>query len=155
MITRMDHVRFSLRLRLPLGRPSIKLSGNLSSSLRRVLFLTTSPSLPRQFPEMHAKWDRFSWGWMLFAILVSIAIFLRTRSWYRLGHIPGPPSAAFSKLWLLRKTLGGRLHLDLAEACEKYGIVLILRTLRSIFLLISFSRLYCTNWSERAGDERF
>ncbi|KAH8764092.1 cytochrome P450 [Hyaloscypha sp. PMI_1271] len=42
----------------------------------------------------------------------------------RLRHIPGPPLAGWSKaVWLLRKSLGGRFHLDTAEACEKYGSI--------------------------------
>jgi hypothetical protein len=41
--------------------------------------------------------------------------------WHRLRHIPGPSFAGLSKFWLLRKALGGRFHLDTAEACEKYG----------------------------------
>lgn len=55
------------------------------------------------------------------SVVIGIAILLRARSWLRLRHIPGPPFAGFSELWLLQKTLGGRCHLDTAEACEKYG----------------------------------
>jgi len=104
---------------------------------------------------MHADPNRSAWGWRLLALLVTIAFVVKACTWYRLRHIPGPPSAAFSKFWLLRKTLARRLHLDLAEACEKYGIVLILHTWLLISLLISNPRPYCTNWSERAGDEWF
>jgi hypothetical protein len=43
------------------------------------------------------------------------------RQYYRLSHIQGPPLAGFSKLWLLQKTLGGKMHLDLYEVCTKYG----------------------------------
>ena len=41
--------------------------------------------------------------------------------WRRLRHVPGPPSAGFSKWWLLRNTLQGNLHLRTKEACSKYG----------------------------------
>jgi hypothetical protein len=44
-----------------------------------------------------------------------------TRTWYRLRHFKGPLSAKFSKLWLLRHVLTGRLHLDLAEVTDRYG----------------------------------
>jgi hypothetical protein len=57
------------------------------------------------------------------ALLIIIAILLRIRTWLRLRHIPGPPFAAFSELWLLQKTLAGRCHLHTAEACEKYGSI--------------------------------
>jgi hypothetical protein len=60
-------------------------------------------------------------GWGLLALLIGTAIVRRTRTWLRLRHIPGPRFAGVSELWLLRKTFGGRCHLDTAEACEKYG----------------------------------
>jgi hypothetical protein len=59
--------------------------------------------------------------WGLLAFLIGYAIVRRTRTWLRLRHIPGPPFAGISELWLLFKTLGGRCHLDTAEACTKYG----------------------------------
>jgi len=43
------------------------------------------------------------------------------RQYFRLRHIPGPRIAGFSKFWLARSLLGGRMHLDLHEAIEKYG----------------------------------
>ena len=43
------------------------------------------------------------------------------RSYYRLSHIPGPPLAAFSRLWLLSGLFGTRNHLNLHEASQKYG----------------------------------
>lgn len=59
--------------------------------------------------------------WGVLAFLIATAVVRRTRTWLRLRHIPGPPTAGFSELWLLRKTFGGRCHLDTAEACTKYG----------------------------------
>ncbi|KAK3689422.1 pisatin demethylase [Podospora appendiculata] len=43
------------------------------------------------------------------------------RQYHRLRHIPGPPLAPFSKLWLFRKASSGRTHLDYYDACNKYG----------------------------------
>ncbi|KAE9377678.1 pisatin demethylase [Stipitochalara longipes BDJ] len=60
----------------------------------------------------------------IWAVLVALGGYIlisRLRTWLRLRHIPGPALAGFSKAWLLRKALGGRFHLDTAEACEKYG----------------------------------
>jgi hypothetical protein len=58
---------------------------------------------------------------LLVSVLVVIALVLRTRTWLRLRHIPGPPIAGITDLWLLQKTLGGRCHIDTLEACKKYG----------------------------------
>ncbi|EEY14690.1 benzoate 4-monooxygenase cytochrome P450 [Verticillium alfalfae VaMs.102] len=44
-------------------------------------------------------------------------------AWYRLRHIPGPRWAAFSKWWMLRNTLSGKMHLALKRACDEYGPV--------------------------------
>ncbi|PFH61477.1 hypothetical protein XA68_17308 [Ophiocordyceps unilateralis] len=58
-----------------------------------------------------------------------VACFVIWRAWstlrqyWRLRHVPGPRTAAFSKWWLLRAVAGGRTHLDLYEACQKYGSV--------------------------------
>ena len=54
----------------------------------------------------------------------SLALLMMTnaiRSYYRLSHIPGPPLAAFSRLWLLSGLLGTRNHLNIHEANQKYG----------------------------------
>jgi hypothetical protein len=64
--------------------------------------------------------------WTLLAILIGYAFISRLRTWFRLRHIPGPAFAGFSKVWLLRKAIGGRFHLDTAEVCEKYGSGLLL-----------------------------
>jgi hypothetical protein len=90
----------------------------------------------KTYPKMLADPLTITWGWRILATLIAVTIVVRVRSWLRLRHIPGPPFAAFSKLWLLRKTSGGRFHLDTAEACEKYGIVLVLQSLRRSSLLI-------------------
>jgi hypothetical protein len=59
----------------------------------------------------------------LVGVLIVIALTLRTRTWLRLRHIPGPPIAGITEFWLLKKTLSGRCHIDLLEACKKYGII--------------------------------
>ncbi|KND92746.1 Pisatin demethylase [Tolypocladium ophioglossoides CBS 100239] len=59
-----------------------------------------------------------------FAVLVGLWSATSTlRQFLRLRHIPGPPSAGFSRWWLLRAVAGGRTHLDLYEACQKFGSV--------------------------------
>ncbi|TVY62782.1 Cytochrome P450 monooxygenase mpaDE [Lachnellula suecica] len=51
----------------------------------------------------------------------AIAIFETIRSWLRLRHIPGPPLAGFSRLWLVWNSLKGRLAYATEEASGKYG----------------------------------
>ncbi|KAL4928037.1 cytochrome P450 [Aspergillus undulatus] len=58
------------------------------------------------------------WGFLLiFTLLATKSI----RSYLRLRQFPGPRIAAFSKIWMMRSTLHGRMHLDVAEACKQYG----------------------------------
>ena len=55
-------------------------------------------------------------------IIIALVVFDLLRSWYRLRPVPGPFSAGFCKLWFLRHTLGGEVHLRLGEAAKKYGV---------------------------------
>ena len=43
------------------------------------------------------------------------------RSYRRLSHIPGPPFAAFSRLWSVKSILSTRNHLNIYEANLRYG----------------------------------
>jgi hypothetical protein len=45
----------------------------------------------------------------------------RIRGWYRLRHIKGPVWAAFTDFWLIKSTWSGRMYLELARVCDKYG----------------------------------
>lgn len=44
-----------------------------------------------------------------------------TRQYFRLRHIPGPPLAGFSILWIVRRAIAGTLHLELGNVCQKYS----------------------------------
>lgn len=44
------------------------------------------------------------------------------RQYLRLRHIKGPLVAGFTQVWLIRCVGGGRTHLDLWGACQKYGM---------------------------------
>ena len=62
--------------------------------------------------------------YLLFAGVLTLALWTianAIRSYRRLSHIPGPPLAAFSRLWLLMGHIGTRIHLDYFEANLKYG----------------------------------
>lgn len=55
-------------------------------------------------------------------IIILICYVVSTiRQWARLRHFRGPAIAGFTQLWLISKVGGGRTHLDLWEACKKYG----------------------------------
>ena len=53
--------------------------------------------------------------------LALLAIGRAIQSYRRLSHIPGPPLASFSRLWILKSLLSSRNHLNLYEANLKYG----------------------------------
>ena len=58
----------------------------------------------------------------LVAILFVVGYVVSTLyQWARLRHFKGPAFAGFSQLWLISTVGGGRTHLDLWEACKKYG----------------------------------
>lgn len=55
------------------------------------------------------------------AALLLLYILDTIRVYRRLAHIPGPPTAGFSRLWLLRAHTSGRLHEDMYNVLCKYG----------------------------------
>lgn len=58
----------------------------------------------------------------LIGVVIIVGYVVSTiRQWARLRHFKGPAIASFSQLWLISRVGGGRTHLDLWEACKKYG----------------------------------
>src|SRR5437868_2007100 len=57
----------------------------------------------------------------LVAVFLIYTIASRFSAWNRLRHIPGPAGAGWSRFWLVRHQLGGRLCFDLKELCDQYG----------------------------------
>ncbi|KID81566.1 Cytochrome P450 family protein [Metarhizium guizhouense ARSEF 977] len=58
----------------------------------------------------------------LLAAISSVGLILpRYRQWKKLSHIPGPAIAGWSKIWLLRHVLPGRLCKRLEEVTKTYG----------------------------------
>ena len=57
-----------------------------------------------------------------FALLVLRSFVVRFRRYLQYRHIPGPPIAGWSRLWLLRQALGGECHKVLLDVNEKYGM---------------------------------
>lgn len=61
---------------------------------------------------------------LFFCLLVPIGVTVILRcyiTWKKLAHIPGPPSAHFSILWLVRHAWNGNLFPTLAQIGEDYG----------------------------------
>ncbi|GKU10634.1 unnamed protein product [Fusarium langsethiae] len=54
-------------------------------------------------------------------LVIAVYVVTTLRQWTRLRHFKGPAFAGFSQLWLISCVGGGRTHLDLWEACKKYG----------------------------------
>jgi len=67
--------------------------------------------------------------WILALSSIAFLCVNRYQTWSRLSHIPGPPSAAFSKFWLLRAFFSGDMHWRIKEVNEKYGKLLQLHLL--------------------------
>jgi hypothetical protein len=55
------------------------------------------------------------------AVVLIIALIDAVRTYRRLSHIPGPKSAAFSRLWILLGLISGRFHAILGEANQTNG----------------------------------
>lgn len=66
-----------------------------------------------------SKIGQLSFNALGFLVLVYVGNAVRV--WYRLRHIEGHTSVAFSKFWLIRSHLNQTVYLDVAEICEKYG----------------------------------
>ncbi|CAI0641331.1 unnamed protein product, partial [Colletotrichum noveboracense] len=66
-------------------------------------------------------WQRAVFSSLLTWILLLYTAVLIVRQYIRLRHIPGPPLAGISPLWLLRAACSGNMHLKLYEANQKYG----------------------------------
>jgi hypothetical protein len=64
------------------------------------------------------------WSYRLLAAGVVLSFYVLVSSFasfWRLRHIPGPPLACVSQLWLIRVTAQGRLYLAAEDAFKRYG----------------------------------
>ncbi|KAH6855941.1 cytochrome P450 11B2 [Chaetomium sp. MPI-CAGE-AT-0009] len=53
--------------------------------------------------------------------LIFWSLITRTRNWHRLRHIPGPPAAGWTKLFLVRHQFSGKLLQHLRDVAQKHG----------------------------------
>lgn len=76
---------------------------------------------------------------LFFLAVAALLVVPVTRQFYRLRHFQGPPSAAWSKLWVLRTVTSGRMHRILYETTKRYG------------MMFSIWSICQANWSTRFG----
>lgn len=57
----------------------------------------------------------------ILGLLFLAHIIRRVRQWYRLRHVPGPPLAGWTSLWLTKQYLNETFFLDVPALVEKYG----------------------------------
>ena len=55
--------------------------------------------------------------------VIAFLVIPTIRQFYRLRHFHGPPSAAWSKLWVLGTVTSGRMHQILYETTKRYGMM--------------------------------
>lgn len=91
------------------------------------------------------------WPYLICIGLLTYYLFLNVRSYRRLSHIPGPKLGAFSNLWWIRAAISGTGHLDLADACTKYGMTKAARFSVDVAGLTMRLRLYRKNWPKYSG----
>ena len=54
-------------------------------------------------------------------LIIAKSLVSRILRYLRLKHIPGPISAGWTRLWLLRQAVGGKSHQAFFEVNKKYG----------------------------------
>jgi hypothetical protein len=64
----------------------------------------------------------FSSGLAVVGLIVAVTLIQKIRNWLQLRHIPGPPLAGFTRLWMLWHSMGGQIQIILADASRKYGV---------------------------------
>ncbi|KXX74701.1 Pisatin demethylase [Madurella mycetomatis] len=84
-------------------------------------------------------------------ILILWVLFTRIRNWYALRHIPGPRTAGWSKFWLVRRQINGRLLQDLRDVSKKYGPV---ARIGPRWVVVSSPSEIRRIWSIRSGYQR-
>lgn len=62
-------------------------------------------------------------AWILAAVALALTAWFTSQlsSLQRLRHIPGPPLAAWTNLWMVYSQLTGRIHLTLHDLVQKHG----------------------------------
>jgi hypothetical protein len=54
-------------------------------------------------------------------LVVAVITIQKILTFRKLRHIPGPPLAGFTRLWLLWHSFGGQIEIVLGDASRKYG----------------------------------
>jgi hypothetical protein len=59
--------------------------------------------------------------YVLISVVTAYFTINRLNDYYRLRHIPGPPTTGISWLWHSRAVISGNSHIYYGNATEKYG----------------------------------
>jgi hypothetical protein len=71
--------------------------------------------------ELFAAMSLSSYGVVATVVVLLLHVVVGSfLSFRRLRHIPGPPLACVSQLWILQATIQGRLHLAVEDAFKRY-----------------------------------
>jgi hypothetical protein len=57
----------------------------------------------------------------LLSLLLLAHVIQRVRGWYWLRHVPGPPLAGWTSLWLTKGFINGAFFQNVPALAEKYG----------------------------------
>jgi hypothetical protein len=64
---------------------------------------------------------------LLVLAVISIPLLVHSYlSWHRLSHVPGPITAQFFILWIVKRVWSGKLFPSMVEAGEKYGELMLI-----------------------------
>lgn len=61
--------------------------------------------------------------WLLGILVLSNAAY-RVRRWQRLRHVPGPPLAGWTSLWLTNRYINQSFSRDVVGLVHQYGVLL-------------------------------
>lgn len=88
-----------------------------SQPLGQNSFCSFLPPAVHAYPAPEKIMEAFEVLSLVLALWLAAAVY----SYRRLRHFSGPWLGSVSKLWMMRSTYGGRMHLDVADVCKKYG----------------------------------
>lgn len=92
----------------------------------------------------------FKTGMSLAVGAVALVVYLVATSigsWLRLRHIPGPRVAGWSKIWLVKRQVTGKLVLDLGNVCNQYGMVSSTSLTKAALTILTPRRASCKDRS--------
>ena len=74
-----------------------------------------------RLPENLIAWPSTGLILYVLGLLLLAHVIQRVRGWYRLRHVPGPPLAGWTSLWLTKGFINGAFFQNVPALAEKYG----------------------------------